>query len=280
MVGRVPGAIGQASMMANEYVVTARSNTQLKKMWLHRLENKGKTWQAALRDAFRREDRADRTLFASATGGLFSNEEGERLFTEWAHNGIVERADVLKDLTAIDRAGQGGALFANANKGASLDAYIKPGSKAKSNLESSDSSLAQNDGAYAVDGVLASAAARPITAASRSKPLPVGSPAGVAMVTGGTGNNASSVQGGIFSAEFLLAALPKGTASNKSNMPSQPGGIFAENNEPPAAPAAKSRSQLSSVPGGIFAHEYGTRPDTHEYGYERFPREGLKTHGL
>ena len=65
---------------------------------------------------------------------------------------------------------------------------------------------------------------------------------------------------------------------NKSNLSSQPGGIFENHyNDVPVASGKAGRSQKSSVAGGIFAP--ADRPVTVEYGYERFPRQGLPTVG-
>ena len=275
-VGRVAGTVGTASMMRDEYVARARTNDELKLAWLKRLEERSKRgWKWALKDAFQGKDCVGFEGFVRATGGLYSQEEGMRLYELWEANGQVERHDVEKDLTAMERGDT--ALFANYNKGASLDPVISAGSKSRSNLESADSSLVPiEDGPYAASPTQRMpATVRPITAAT-SKPPPVDRSAGVAMVTGGTLNNGSSVPGGIFSADFLNAPFEKPGVSGKSNLPSIAGGIFEDHSDDVPQPNPNpSRSQISSVPGGIFAPS--ARAATVEYGYERFPRQGLPT---
>ena len=72
--------------------------------------------------------------------------------------------------------------------------------------------------------------------------------------------------------------LEKPTGGNKSNLPSISGGIFEDHSGPTFDHQSKiGRSQKSSVPGGIFAA--ASRPVTVEYGYEKFPRQGLDVIG-
>lgn len=285
-VGRVPGSMGMASMMMNEYDPNQKRSTgELLTLWMEHLDKKHRRgWKWALKNAFDLKESVDKAGFVRATAGLFNQEEGMRLWDLWAADGLhVERAAIEEDLASCLT--RDTALFANANRGGSLDAKILPGSKSRSNVESADSSLAK--GAVVADEpyVPASISQRPITpkapsmVASKMGPPPSNRTAGVAQVTGGTINNGSSVEGGIFSHQFLMGPPPPGNGtSNKSNQPSIAGGIFEDHSEDPVvAKGGASRSQKSSVTGGIFAA--APRPSTIEYGYERFPRQGLNVTG-
>ena len=92
---------------------------------------------------------------------------------------------------------------------------------------------------------------------------------------------------GFFYREKEVAVVGGGNISNK---PSIAGGIFEDHSgdAPQRVNRPPPRSQRSSVPGGIFApkgtiaqgyYREDERPGTVEYGYERFPRQGLDTLG-
>ena len=283
-----------ASMMKDEWQPAGpRSLAACKAGYLAWLDTKsGRGWKWALREAFLRAGTRDSLVgeeaFRRATGEtLFDDDERHRLFRCWCGaDGTVRREVVEADLSGQQESSS--AVFANANRGGTLDAYVTPGSKSRGNLESDDSSLAHR-AELAQPQAWESASHRPITVASSKRPPQAGAvSAGVAQVTGGTSNNASSVPGGIFSTGFLMASQPPPdpNGGNKSNLPSQAGGIFEDHsnerlpqalNGKPLPPGGTNRSQRSSVPGGIFAA--AARPDTVEYGYERFPRQGLEPVG-
>jgi hypothetical protein len=283
-VGRVAGPLGMASL--SKQYDTAREPTlyQLKMRWLQRLEERasgGRSWKWVLKECFNKHG-SDRSAtveqfarMVHGTGSCLNRNEGGRLFDSWSAEGsnTILLNSVMTDLVKLDSMDE--AVFANYNKGGSLDAYTKPGSKSKSNTESADSSLVSStDDPHQSSYNPVSAARRNITAASPARPPRSDRAAGVVTVTGGTINNASSVPGGIFSAGFLDATLEQPKGGNKSNLPSVSGGIFEDHSEDlPGPPGGTSRSQRSSVPGGIFAPS--SRPATVEYGYERFPRQGL-----
>lgn len=194
--------------------------------WLERKHSGG--WKRALRDAFQHgsDGKVNGEAFRRAMGGVVTSaEELEHLFNAWAIDGAVARSTVESDLLAMQTSETGHIGFAN--RGASLDPKVVPGSKSKSNVESTESSLIRDpkQPAAVVAPPWQSAAARSITAAT-SRPPPSNRVAGVAQVTGGTTNNGSSVDGGIFSEKFLMAPPPPPNphGGNKSNRSSQAGG--------------------------------------------------------
>lgn len=265
--------MGLPSMMKHEYEHKDRTVRELQQAWLEHLEKRSKSLRVALKSAFNDADAVDWAAFQRAIGVQFVPHEAARLFESWAVNGKVVRSTVQDDLAGLD--GRDTALFAMANRGGSLDPKIIPGSKSRSNQESTDSGLVRTVDPDAVPYQPASISHRAITAApGKPRPPLTNVAAGVSQVTGGTINNGSSVPGGIFSSEFLDAAPAEGNGGNKSNLASVEGGIFEDHSDDPVlASGGTSRSQRSSVPGGIFAP--APRPDTVEYGYERFPRQGL-----
>ena len=276
--GRIAGAMGMASMNAKEYVKKVYTVPELQEKWLRFLEDRGPRtstgWKRALKDLFHGGPSVDFQGFVRATCGLYTEAEGQQLWTLWSCNGRCERSDIEKALESL-MTGET-PIFANANKGASLDALCVL-SKTNPNAESADFPSNDPDGPFAFKGTLASASERPITASKPFKPPDVERKAGLSMASGAKGT-ASSVPGGIFSEEFTMADLQFAQAEKHTNWPSQPGGIFLDcSQERPVPKNATSRSQKSSVAGGIFAG--AERPDTVEYGYEPFPRKGLNTTG-
>jgi len=295
--GWLPGALGMASMSMDAPPSGPASLQELKRRWIDRLEERaprGRSWTWALKQAwnhgagsgFGRDGHARASLFQfklmlAKTGDAFKPDEASRLFNHWAATTATDPDGPLSGSLSIDTvlADLQNALTPDRAifglRGAVLDGYPTPGSRSRSNVESSDSSLV----VIGAPSVAAAARAEPSVNRRDMALLPC---AGGEATVGTTVNNASSVEGGIFGDQFLAAqaALPVASAGNVSNQPSLSGGIFEDHSRdlPSLARGPPPRSQRPSVPGGIFAPSHD-RPGTVEYGYERFPRQGLDTLG-
>lgn len=291
-VGRLPGTVGMASCLLDAPPPRPATLEELKLRWITRLEERKASWRLALKEVFHRVD-ADGDGYATldefvkmvaATGNCFNQEEGMRLFEVWAGaDSKIALNKVTADLSAILSLDE--SIF-NRPDAPTCEGSVVSGSKSRSNLESADSGLKSIDDTSYVPRAISN---RNLTAATKSRPLPVlggaafsdggadapSAPRAAGLARGAVSSaTTSSVPGGIFAAanEVIPPPPPKG---NRSNAPSISGGIFEDHSEDKPTPMGRvNRSQTSSVPhGNIFTA--ASRPVTVEYGYERFPRQGL-----
>jgi len=284
------GAVGQASLPFEAPVKQPPTLQELKLRWISRLEERapaGRSWAHALKQCWvgavgwksahefctTAATLTDFKFMIQRTGACWDQAEGMRVYHSWAaDDGTLSFAAVLGDLEreANRAAGPSKPVFAIHAQHGSLEKMPIPGSRSRSNLESEDSSLVLR----ATHAVAVSPATPPPAQSERLHT------AGVAAVTGGTTNNGSSVEGGIFGSAFLgpqpvglrgEQTLAPAGAGNVRNLPSVEGGIFADHSGgKPVAP--------NVVPNNSIWGRWGSpsqRAQTVEYGYSAFPRQGL-----
>ena len=287
-VGKLTGVVGMATV-GKEYAPAGPvSLADLKLRWIARLEEKRSSWRGALKAitvGVRDSNAITMDEFVNMvanSGNCFTQEEGLRLFDAWAAGGsTISVIRITADLSAMVK------MDANifSRPGApTCETTIVAGSGNKANRDSEDSGLTMVNAAYEPRAI----SQRNLTAASKTRPLPaMGAarggggepalpprPAGLARGAVSSATT-SSVPGGIFAPDDESDNVLPAPGGNKSNLPSISGGIFEDHSEDKPTPLAKqNRSQTSSVPNGnIFTA--ASRPATVEYGYERFPRQGL-----
>ena len=310
------GAVGMASIPIQRQSTGPADVGELKLKWVSQLEARSKSsWRTALKLVWNDVTASASTasllqvkMMLQRSNVDMSSVEAALLYHSWASvspAGSPTVDIVLSDLQKIACPPSIAYPPIGKTDNGMLERMPAPGSKSRSNLDSEDTpwvhpTLPASRAAAAAGTPAEAPPVPPGTAAQlMAKPPKAGprgahgqlthpifkvrfraEPAGGDPTVNTTVNNKSSVEGGIFGDQFLNSSVAYAVREKHSNAPSLLGGIFEDHSAPTHQPPKKiSRSQRSSVPGGILAPDPIDKPGTAEYGYERFPRQGLDTLG-